>query len=62
MSVIGDSPEELAAQLEAADLARLRERNTAARTAFGIETPTPHAPSVKPARAGQKPGGSRYAG
>ena len=62
MSVIGDSPEELAAQLEAADLARLRERNTAARTAFGIETPTPPAQRVKPARAGQKPGGSRYAG
>ena len=65
MSVIGDSPEELAAQLEAADLARvqaIRERNTAARTVFGIETPTPSAPSVKPAKTGQKPGGSRYAG
>lgn len=61
MSMIGDSPEELAQALEDAAVGKVRERNTAARTAFGVETPTPPAASVKPAKPGQKAGG-RYAG
>lgn len=63
MSVIGDSPEELAQTLEDAAAGKVRERNTAARAAFGIPTPPQPTQRVKPAKAGQqKPGGGRYAG
>lgn len=56
LSIIADSPEQLTAALEATDaaeqrMAAIRARNTAARTAFGVETPIPPAASanvVKP--------------